>query len=67
MTAAIFKPRTGASSDLVRLRRRMYLKTMLRPAKLLRAIRLNDWAWNFSRAAKFLGRLTMVARGTAVR
>lgn len=53
--------------DLVRLRRRMYLKTMLRPAKLLRAIRLNDWAWNFSRAAKFLGRLGMVARGTAVR
>ena len=61
--------RTEALSedDLVRLRRRMYLKTMLRPGKLLRAVRTNDWAWTFSRAVKFLGRLGMVARGTAVR
>jgi radical SAM superfamily enzyme YgiQ (UPF0313 family) len=54
-------------ADLVRLRRKMYLRTMLRPRKLLRAIRLGDWAWNFSRAAKFLGRLGLVARGEAVR
>jgi anaerobic magnesium-protoporphyrin IX monomethyl ester cyclase len=61
--------RTEALSedDLVALRRRMYLKTMLRPGKLLRAVRMNDWGWNISRAAKFLGRLGMVARGSAVR
>jgi radical SAM superfamily enzyme YgiQ (UPF0313 family) len=54
-------------ADLIRLRRRMYLKTMLRPGKLLRAVRWSDWGWNLSRAAKLLGRLGKVVTGGSVR
>ena len=63
----IIRTEALSGEDLVRLRRRMYLKTMLRPAKLLRAIRWNDWAWNFSKAKKFASRVGLVARGAAVR
>jgi radical SAM superfamily enzyme YgiQ (UPF0313 family) len=63
----IIRTETLDAEDLIRLRRRMYLRTMLRPAKLFRAIRWDDWAWNLSRASKFLGRLGMLARGAAVR
>ncbi len=52
---------------LVRLRRRMYLKTMMRPGKLLRAVRWDDWRWNLRKAGSFLGRLALVAKGDAVR
>jgi radical SAM superfamily enzyme YgiQ (UPF0313 family) len=55
------------TDELVRLRRRMYMKTMLRPRKLLRAIRWTDWRWNISRAAKLMGRLGRVVTGGSVR
>jgi len=61
--------RTEALSedDLVRLRRKMYLKTMLSPRKWMRAIRWTDLGWTLNRAGKFLGRISRVALGTAVR
>jgi radical SAM superfamily enzyme YgiQ (UPF0313 family) len=63
----IIRTEALSEDDLVRLRRKMYLATMLRPRKLLRAIRPGDWAFNISRGLKFLGRLGMLARGGAVR
>jgi radical SAM superfamily enzyme YgiQ (UPF0313 family) len=54
-------------ADLVRLRRRMYWSVLLRPAKLLRAVRLDDWRHNWMGLKKVLGRVAMLARGGAVR
>lgn len=61
--------RTEALSedDLVRLRKRMYWAVLLRPAKLLRAVRWDDWAYNWMGFKKVLGRVAMLARGGAVR
>ena len=61
--------RTEALSqdDLVRLRRKMYLKTMLRPRKILRAIRLDRLSWTLRAGFRFLARVIKVATGSAVR
>ena len=52
---------------LVRLRRRMYWRVLLRPGKLLRAVRPGDWAHNWMGLKKVLGRVLLLARGGAVR
>jgi anaerobic magnesium-protoporphyrin IX monomethyl ester cyclase len=56
-----------SADDLVRLRRRMYLKTMLRPGNLLRAVRWKDWAWNIRNAVKLAARVVKLINGKAVR
>lgn len=52
---------------LIRLRRRLYWGVLLRPRKLLRAIRWDDWSHNWMGVKKVLGRVAMLARGGAVR
>ena len=59
--------RAASEDDLVRLRKRMYWAVLLRPAKLLRAVRWDDWAYNWMGFKKVLGRVAMLARGGAVR
>lgn len=52
---------------LIRLRRKLYWGVLLRPRKLLRAFRLDDWAHNWMGVKKVLGRVALLARGGAVR
>lgn len=61
--------RTAALDEaaLVRLRRRLYWGALLRPRKLLRAVRPLDWRYNWMGFKKVLGRLSLLARGGAVR
>ncbi len=55
------------AEDLVRLRRRLYLRTMLRPRRLLRAVHWQDPWWNLKAGLKFAGRVLKVALGRPVR
>lgn len=52
---------------LIRLRRRLYWGVLLRPRKLLRAVRLGDWRHNWTGFRKVMGRVARLARGEAVR
>jgi radical SAM superfamily enzyme YgiQ (UPF0313 family) len=52
---------------LIRLRRKLYWGVLLKPRKLLRAVRLNDWKHNLMGLRKIFGRVAMLARGGAVR
>jgi radical SAM superfamily enzyme YgiQ (UPF0313 family) len=52
---------------LVRQRRRLYWGVLLRPRKLLRAVRPGDWRHNWIGFKKVLGRVGLLAKGGAVR
>ena len=52
---------------LVRLRKKLYWSVLLRPAKLLRAIRPLDWKHNVMGLKKVLGRVALLAKGGPVR
>jgi radical SAM superfamily enzyme YgiQ (UPF0313 family) len=52
---------------LIRLRRKLYWGVLLKPRKLLRAVKLNDWKHNWTGFRKVLGRVALLARGGAVR
>jgi radical SAM superfamily enzyme YgiQ (UPF0313 family) len=54
-------------ADLVRLRRKLYLRTMLKPRRLLRAVHWQDPIWNLKAGLKFAGRVLRVALGRPVR
>jgi radical SAM superfamily enzyme YgiQ (UPF0313 family) len=55
------------AEDLVRLRRKLYLRTMMRPRQLLRAVHWHDPLWNLKAGFKFLGRVVRVALRRPVR
>ncbi|MGH7442120.1 MAG: B12-binding domain-containing radical SAM protein [bacterium] len=55
------------SVQLARMRRRLYWGTLLKPRKLLRALRPLDWRYNWMGFKKVMGRLSLLARGLAVR
>ncbi len=63
----IIRTEALSEDDLVRLRKKLYWAVLLRPAKLLRAVRWNDWAWNWMGVKKVAGRVLRLARGGAVR
>jgi anaerobic magnesium-protoporphyrin IX monomethyl ester cyclase len=63
----IIRTEALSEDDLVRLRRKLYLGVMLKPGKLWKAFRWDDWAWNWMGFKKVMGRLAMVAKGGAVR
>jgi anaerobic magnesium-protoporphyrin IX monomethyl ester cyclase len=52
---------------LIRLRRKLYWGVLLKPRKLLRAVKLNDWKHNWTGVKKVFGRVVMLAKGGAVR
>ena len=47
--------------------RSLYWAVLIKPGKLLRAVRWNDWAWNWMGFKKVASRVFMLAKGTAVR
>jgi anaerobic magnesium-protoporphyrin IX monomethyl ester cyclase len=63
----IIRTEALSADELVALRRRLYLKTMLHPRRLLRAIHWTDPLWNLRAAGKFLSRVLKVAGGKPVR
>ena len=63
----IIRTEALSEDDLVRLRKKLYWAVLLKPAKLLRAVRWNDWAWNWMGFKKVAARVFMLAKGTAVR
>lgn len=52
---------------LIRLRRKLYWGVLLKPRKLLRAVKFNDWKHNWTGVKKVFGRVVMLAKGGAVR
>ena len=52
---------------LVRLRRKLYWSVLLRPGKLLRAVKPLDWRHNWTGLKKVAGRVAMLAKGGPVR
>jgi radical SAM superfamily enzyme YgiQ (UPF0313 family) len=63
----IIRTEALSEDDLVRLRKKLYWAVLLKPAKLLRAVRWDDWAWNWMGFKKVAARVFMLAKGTAVR
>jgi anaerobic magnesium-protoporphyrin IX monomethyl ester cyclase len=63
----IIRTEALSEDDLVRLRKKLYWAVLLKPSKLLRAVRWDDWAWNWMGLKKVMARVFMLARGTAVR
>ncbi len=55
------------AEDLKKLRRRAYIKTLLRPAYLIKKIRPFDLKWNILGAGKILSRILAVLRKKPVR
>ena len=47
---------------LVRLGKKLYWAVLLKPSKLLRAVRWDDWAWNWMGLKKVLARVFMLAQ-----
>jgi anaerobic magnesium-protoporphyrin IX monomethyl ester cyclase len=52
---------------LVRLRRKLYWSVLLKPGKLLRAVRPLDWRYNWMGIKKVAGRVGMLAKGGPLR
>jgi radical SAM superfamily enzyme YgiQ (UPF0313 family) len=52
---------------LVRLRKKLYWAVLLKPGKLLRAVRPLDWKHNVMGLKKVLGRVALLAKGGPVR
>jgi radical SAM superfamily enzyme YgiQ (UPF0313 family) len=52
---------------LVRLRKKLYWSVLLRPGKLLRAIKPLDWKHNVMGFKKVMGRIALLAKGGPVR
>ncbi len=55
------------AEDLKKLRRRAYSQILMRPLYLLKKIRLFDWKWNISGAAKVISRIWAAIKGKPVR
>ena len=63
----IIRTEALSEDDLVRLRKKLYWAVLLKPGKLLRAVRWNDWAWNWMGFKKVASRIILLAKGSAVR
>ncbi|HXC64180.1 MAG TPA: radical SAM protein, partial [bacterium] len=56
----IIRTETLDEAALVRLRRKLYWSVLLRPGKLLRAVRPGDWRYNWMGLKKVVGRVGML-------